>query len=287
MTEALDRSEKGAFHTITFRYGNPAKSVVYTNADTDNLFGGAEISVPKMEFEVPENTGTLERKLLSIKVELNDDTRPFLDALTRGTPFAPVSVELRERIDPTFPSDSARNLVLFSGDIDRTLRNFNGRNDLVKIECTNFKSRLETPMAFPCNHHCGWRLNGPGCNESTHGPVGYTTAARTVSVIDGKLVTVTGSTVLTGTKSWVRGFAEFDGLTIGIMQHDPVGAPQDFILVTQPPEEWLGQAVTFSPGCSKLIDDPTGCRDAWDNEEGFGGSGFAIPPYNPIVENPQ
>lgn len=291
MAKALDRPEKAQFHLITFRHGNPEVVDRFTNWDSPIDPGGLNyIPVPKMKIVLANNTGTFGEASTKITMEI-EDAPDLLDPLTRGTPFAPVSVVIEEIVEPARIGDSGSDQFVAVGVISSTRRNANGKEGQVVLEIKNRKTMLDIAMGFQINAHCPFRLNGPGCNEATHGPTGYAPAFGTVT-IDGKTLTVNDAGLLldlTNTRTWTRGFVEFNNIKIGIFNYDDAqngNVTKVFQMVRQAPVEWEGQSVLFHPGCTKQIDGDGGCRDAWDVEEGFGGSGIAIPAYNPISENP-
>lgn len=292
MVNALDRSEKAQFHLVTFTYGSPIKVKRYTNWDSDiDPTGRTFISLPEMEISLASNEATFQETPTKLKMFINEVTTALLDPLTRGTPFAPVKVEIQEIIDPARIGDAGSSQIVMSGRIYRTRRNADGRSGLCVIEVRNQKSLLDVSLGFQVNTNCVWRLNGVGCTEATHSPSGYFSKIAPVT-FDGKILTANDTALvldLTGTRSWSRGFVELDNIKIGIFFYDLATfngqINKDFQLVRQPPEEWQNQTITFFPGCTKQIDGDGGCRVAWDNEEGFGGSGIAIPAHNPIMEN--
>lgn len=293
MTEALDTPEKAQFHLVEFTFGDPQQTLYFTNWDTNIDPSGLNyVSVPKMSFDLAPNEGTFGENPTKIRMMLEDETVAFLDPLTRGTPFSAVAVKITEVIDPTEIGDAGSTKVVATGVIYRTRRNANGKTDLCIIEVRNRKTLLNVALGFQINAHCVWRLNGPGCQETSHGPDSYNTATVTTT-FDGKLLTAADTLLsldLAGSRTWTRGFIKRDGVSIGIFDYDKTqdgNIVKVFQLVRQPPTEWQSQPVEFFPGCTKQIDGDGGCRDAWDNEEGFGGSGYSIPSYNPITENPQ
>lgn len=83
---------------------------------------------------------------------------------------------------------------------------------------------------------------------------------------------------------WVRGFFEKDGLRIGISDwkfNDTAGVGTNiFILNRIPPADWNGAQLVLHPGCQRT---PQACADR-NNSERFGGLGYGIPAYNPIME---
>lgn len=293
MVEALDRPEKAQFYLVTFAYGSPRKFKRFTNWDSDIDPQGLNfISLPRMEINLAANEGTFQEDPTKLKMFIDSVTSDLLDPLSRGTPFAPVAVQIEEIIDPIKIGDAGSTQVVMRGHVYRTRRHADGITNLCVIEVRNQKSLLDVPLGFQVNANCVWRLNGVGCTESTHSPSGYVTRSEEVS-IDGKILSIEDVSLifdLAGTRNWTRGFVEFDDLRIGIFYYDKATfdgqVTKEFQLVRQPPAEWEGKTITFFPGCTKQIDSDGGCRSAWDNEEGFGGSGFAIPAYNPITENP-
>jgi len=295
MVDSLDRPEKAQYHLVQFTGGDPSLPLKITNWDTDIDPQGANfLSHPDMELEIPPNVGTFGENVLKITLRIDDITTAMLDPMSRGTVFAPTFVQVQEVIEPARIGDAGNTRTIFRGQVFRTRRNAKKQPGLVVIECKNDKALLDTKLGFQINAHCVWRLNGPGCNESSHGPSGYTTVNRAITSIDGKTISVddAGNALdLTGTRSWTRGFIKKNGAVIGIQYYDKaqdgLGTPKVFSLIKSPPVEWLTGTVEFFPGCTKQIDGDGGCRDAWDNEEGNGSSGYAIPAYNPITENPQ
>lgn len=292
MTQALDTPKKQQFHKVTFTYGDPEQTKRFTNKDSNlDIAGLSFTSLPNMEFTLAENKGTLVADITKIKMWIDDDTTAFLTPLTRGTPFAQVEVVIQEVIDPVDIGDAGTEQFVFKGRILRTRKNADGKNGLCVLECVTQKGDLNVKLGFQINPNCTWRLNGPGCNESSHGPTGYDTQAMTIT-IDGKQVIVSDPLLLldrSSTQTWARGFIKRDDKAVGIQYYDKAqdgNTSKTFIMVRQPPDEWDGQSVTFFPGCTKQIDGNGGCRVAWDNEEGWGGSGYAIPAYYPIAENP-
>jgi len=292
MANALDRPEKAQFHLVTFKFGSPEQTLRFTNWDSPiDPTGLNFVSLPSMEFDLTPNVGTFGEESTKLKMVIESKTQAFLDPLTRGTPFAQVKVQIEEIIDPAKIGDAGSTQFVDSGTIHRCRRNAEGKSGLCVLEVRKEKSVLDVSLAFQVNAHCVWRLNGVGCTEATHSPSGYVTRDISIS-IDGKVITINDPGLifdLAGTRSWTRGFISFDGVNIGIFNYDKSqdgNTTKTFQLVRQPGVEWEGQVVTFFPGCTKQIDGDGGCRSAWDNEEGNGSSGYAIPAYHPVTENP-
>lgn len=295
MTDAIDRPQKALFHRITFRFGIPEIVVRITNWESDlDLF----LSVPTTEISMPKNTGTLGEQLAELQFKIDEGPQPLqdmLEGLSRGTPFPPVDVLIEERTDPAQFGDAATEQKPFRGRVLRAGRNLGGRKNFVRLQVQNEKASLDSPLGFPVNAHCPWRLFGPGCASQTAPTFGPQFATETklgvVTAIDGKIITVAGSLDLGTDKTYTRGYLEFNNIKIGVQFYDKAAQdgmdPRELTLVRQAPVEWISSQIRLVPGCSKELDGEGSCRDAWANEEQFGGSGFAIPSYHPSLEDPQ
>lgn len=293
MTKAVDRPEKELKFLIEFWWGNPVQRVKWTNWAV-NI--GDFLPQPAIEVDLPKNNGTLSVEICTIKTSIQPWNTAFLEPLTRGTPFPPTRCVITERVDPSIPGDEATQQIVFKGHVHRTRKNADGRQGFVQIQLVGVTSEFDVKLGFPANHHCPWRVFGPGCSKqandgSQFGPQqGIEQKAAILSVIDGKEVTFNIQDIsLDPGKTYTRGFLLFNDTRIGIKYYDTsqTGLGQTLLLTEAPPTEWLSKVITLVPGCTKQIDGEGGCRIGWANEEQFGGSGFAIPAYNPLIENPQ
>ncbi len=291
MVTAAGSPEKESYLLVSFRHGDTASPVFerYTdwNRDVDGF-----ISTPDMGVELPDNTGTFDDK--EVRVMLGLDA--FTTVVASGLPHSPMFLQVEEVTAGLFAGDAGSRKILFKGRVTRTIKNFQGRNNVVAFFALPIKARLDVPMGLQCNHHCAWRLFGRGCGltESSFDQNGQ------IASMDGKEITITANAAITNptapggtnTRFWERGFLEKDGLTIGIHIWE-ISDPTVFVLRRRPPDSWLLAGLTsirFVPGCHKTIED---CRNVWDNEQGqggeggFGGFGYAMLPYNPLYQNPQ
>lgn len=292
MAFASGRPEKESYLLVEFRFGDPSDPQFkrYTDWDQD-VFGYT--STPSLEVEMPENTGILDKREARILLPVDDFTSPFASGLVHSRAWVSI-VEITAGL---FSGDAGSSRTIFKGRVVRSFKNFQGRNDTAALFALPIKARLDVALGLQCNHHCVFRLFGPGCllDQSLFEEFGQ------IATIDGKTVTITPDANITnpfvpGTNNdrvWERGYLEKDGLKIGIHVWNKLDDPLTFALRRRPPDTWLLQGVAsirFVPGCHKTIED---CRDVWDNEQGtagqggFGGFGFAMLSYNPIYENPQ
>lgn len=314
---------KESFVAVEFRYdqalpnitgdgfGQFAKQVVtntfqrFTNWSSDVFVNGQKYtSLVTMGIELPNNTGVFKEK--DAGIELPFTANGFTDKSSNGEPFAPMFLTIYEFARPVDGSNQSSDLLtLFAGRVIRTLRNYQGRNGVVRYEAQSAKSRLNVPLGLVANHHCVWTLGGRGCAG-----LGFTAGGSpivgasvfysqqrigTVTTITGKRVTLADifddgsgdlnmfpwSTLTAG--FWSRGFLERKGVRLLIRQWLKPGATNTFDLVREPPAEWINQRVRLYPGCDKTVQT---CRSRWNNEAQFGGMGYAVPAYNPILESP-
>ncbi len=291
MTRAIDDSKKESYLLIQFTITATGDVSRFTNWATTIDPGGENwVSTPTIDVTWPNNTGTLSANGCIIKAftEENATMLALVDLLLGdGAPTPAVEVEIREVIRPVTIGDTATVLIPFRGRLLRAVRNAGGKSKRVRFEVQSIKSRLDIPLGLPCNHHCPWQFMGRGCSVQggggQRGPqLIVERRVRSVLAINGKEITVDSDPSLTGSKSFQFGFVERNGVRIGVQDWDPLD-PTKLVLRQQPPAEWATpSAVTLVPGCDKTL---LACQDDWDNEENFGGIGFAIPAYNPHFED--
>lgn len=285
MTErAIARPEKESYLLVEFRYGDGAASFArYT--DWAQLTNG-HTSVPTMEVDLPPNTGTFQEKEARVVLPLD----AFTDRISDGLPHSPIFVRIEEYTLGLASGDEGSLLTHFRGRVERTIRNYQGRSNMVGVLALPAKSRLDVPLGFQCNHHDEARIFGPmsGLTQAAHEKNGQ------IAAIDGKEVTIsTPASLITNptapggnnTRFWERGWLEKDGLRIGIHIWT-IADPTVFVLRKRPPSDWLlagANSILFVPGSHGTIED---ARDVWDDEENFLGLGYAMQSYNPIIENP-
>lgn len=274
MTRAYAQPEKESFCLVTFQYGSPTSPTFSRYTDWNEDYVGGYVGTPAMKITLPENSGTFEERTLKIEMPLD----AFTDAASGGLPHSPIYVTVQEISRALSSGPEALSLFAFKGRVIKTVRNSDGRSGRVMFHAQPVKSRLEIPLALSCNHHCPWTLFGRGCGLTKQ------SFLATITAIDGKRLTTASASITTGhpDKFWHRGYVEYQGLRIGI-QNWSLADPTYIYLVKQPPASWLGPTLTFVPGCDKTIET---CRSRYGNEEHFGGVGYAIPAYNPILEDP-
>lgn len=276
MTHAYAQPEKESFCLVTFQYGDPLAPTFSRYTDWNEDYVGGYVGTPAMKIQLPENSGTFEERPLKIEMPLDN----FTDTASNGLPHSPIYVTVQEISRALSGGPEALSLFAFRGRVTKTIRNSDGKSGRVMFNALPVKSRLEIPLALACNHHCPWTLFGRGCGLA----LASFRVSGTITAIDGKKITTATAGVVSGhpDKYWHRGYVQFDGLRIGI-QNWTLANPTELFLVKQPPASWVGPSVFFVPGCDKTIET---CRTRYNNEQHFGGVGYAIPAYNPILEDP-
>ena len=288
MANAIDRPERESYLLVTFQYGDSISPSfkMYTDWTQDQL---GHTSVPALEVELVENGATFDEREVKVAMPVVDD---FTRSISNGEPHSPTWVFIDEVTAGLFAGDSGSQRRVFVGRVMRTIKNFDQNPDVAVFFCQNIKSRLDVPMGMQCNHHCDFRLFGPGCNAG-----GLVAASHEVfgeiATIDGNEVTVSANALITSPTSpggnvdrfWERGSLEYEGLSIDVHIWK-LSDPTTFVLRDTPPPSWLlagTSSIKFTPGCHGTIED---CRDVWDNEAQAGHFGYGMLPYNPQYQNP-
>lgn len=275
-----NKATKLARFAVEFSYGNPVKTVRYLlNAQQPEtlIIDGAGFlfsPMPGADLETWEYNLRLTEKPFTVTLPL---TAGFVDQISGGAPFARTGVKVWEILDSLVLPGQQEILKLFEGRVAQAIRNYRKKANLVALKCISCKAEMNVPMGIPVNATCPWIFTSPTC-----GVVAVSNNA-TVDVVIGKKVTVTWLTgPVNDPEYYFRGYMEFDDTRIMIRSWDNTN-PNEIGLVTEPPITWIGQSVTIKPGCDKTI---AVCRDRWNNEDRFGGSGFKMPSYKPNFENP-
>jgi hypothetical protein len=284
--QAISRPEKESYLLVEFRYGtNRAQRARYTDFGRDVLEFS---STPTMKVDIPANGGEFGEREARIVLP----TDAFTSRISDGLPHSPTFVIVEERTHGLAAGDEASVLVLFRGQVERAIRNYQGRTNQVALKALPLKSRLDVRLGLQCNIYDEVRLFGPlsGLTQSSHDQAGE------IASVDGKEVTIvtpngnlTAPTAPGGDNDrfWERGWLERDGLRIGVHIWDRLDNPARFVLRQRPPADWVlagGGSILFVPGTHCTIEDS---RDVWDDEEHFLGLGYAMLNYNALYENPQ
>lgn len=262
-------TRKSKTRALLFKFVRGSESpYLYTDYPINiSVLNDVYVSLPEIVAELPTNTGGLDDGTFRLDFPLIGLTA----AMSNGDPQPDVTIEVREWY---MSRTDGRADVTYIGTVDRAVRNVNGDPGRVRLECSNVKSRLDIAAGIPATAACNWIFTRRGCGVM---PV---TSAGFIASIAGPLVTITGVTPATPIGTWRRGFIEYVGLKLMIRDFDGV---DQFLLSKQPPHTWLNRTVTVNAGCDRLA---ATCLAVWNNLVHFGGFGYAIPDYHPIIEAP-
>ena len=276
--QAIEQSEKLSYQLVHFSWNDGAETASYTDwTSTIEREGITYSPRPTMEVKIPKNTGDLGDDALTVDLSLEAG---FLTDMTNGLPHATVSATVTEITRPTTASPATNSYVTFQGTVVLATRNINGRRGNVRLTAKTPKALMSAAIGQPANVQCGNALGDGRCAVNMSN--GFNSFFGTLTVIDGRIVTITNLAFLNPSlKYFHRGYVTFGGLRIMIRDWSS-SDPETFVLVRQPPASWLLQSVFVSSGCDKSVET---CRERYNNEEKFNGPGFAIPGYLPIFES--
>jgi len=275
MTEnSLDKEPANLFTVlVTFTYGSAPTVKRYARNSEDITLGSDTFTAaPTLSVELKEQHGGTEDDGAELSVDAG--LAPF-DNLTTGEAHSRVAVKIEE----ADPDDAGTRRELYYGWI-RTVRVApNGRSRLATATIEGIKSRLKVAMGVPATTTCAWRFGDDRCqfDVASERATGTISALQTNGERNRLTINFDGSPDLDNER-WRRGYLEVDGLRIMIRKSFNDGR---FELTRLPPSRWINADVTATPGCDKRI---ATCRDVWDNEEHFGGLGYAMPARNPLFQ---
>jgi hypothetical protein len=269
---SFSKSFKNSNILIEFKYGSTPTFVRVADSTSKITYGiGIYEAIPTLAVRFAPITGLLNEKAIEITVPVDNLASSFFQTVANGQPHPPVDIIIYERAEV---DGTAQFITLFKGRMSRSTANYQGRPGIVMLEATNWKARLQVAMGIIATHHCPWTLGGAGCNLDLTPFV----ATATLVNISGKRVTLSGFPAKPD-YYWNKGYLEFDDLRM-MIRYWKQG--NDFYLVRDPPSGWAGHSMKIVPGDDKTIET---CRNKYDNEDRFGGSGYGIPNYNPQYED--
>jgi len=279
---ALAQVHKHSWLAYRFTYGDRSAPTYSRYTDYPSSVIGPDgalyTSRPQIGIKPIKYSGVFNETPVKIKMDVGA-ADSFTDRISSGEPHSPITVDIWEIVDPAPGNLPKQVLHLFNGDVQIVSKNADGHSGVIEIEVAGLKNQLEVPLGIPLLPHCVWTFTKRGCALSPTGLAETGTLTALLST-DKQIATITGLSSHTG-KYWHRGYVEVDGLRILIRDWNSTAATT-FMLGQEPPARWVGVTVSVFPGCDKQL---TTCRTRWNNEEHFGGAGFAVPAYHPVVEN--
>lgn len=268
---SLSSPSKKAFFLVEFKYGDPEDPDVRLYVDSQVPLSGA--FPVRMSIDIPEITGALKEKPLKIVMPADD----FLSSLSSGLPFEPVYVTVYERLlNVSQTNVGGSDDVVWEGRVTRTVQNYR-QTGSVQVVCKNWKSCIDYPinrgaMVPECilpflKGDCGTFLSDTPFK-----------ATGTIDSVEGKAVFCDNASVVNKTV-WNRGTITVNQISLRIRLWE-ASNPSRFLLVREPPTNWVGATASFLGGCNKTY---AQCQE-YGNEESFLAPGFSTPDYLPLVE---
>lgn len=245
-----------------------------------DLSANVYVATPTMEIKFGPRNGTLTEQPTTVNLPRDS----FTNAISKGEPFAPISV-LIERVVFDGTGTVLAVQPVFIGNVMTATRNPSGRPNRVLVRCVNMKALLKVPLGMPATAECAWTFTGVGCRVDVFdlGKV----VEGTVDSVNGKLALITA--IYGGGAPWAgaenvrlyhRGFLVHNGVRMPVREWHSDN-PDRFYCSKKVPASWVGETVLLIPGCDKTYET---CSSRWQNQARFGGFGRVIPLYNPIVE---
>lgn len=265
-------------------YEDEVRYFRYTNHDEDlaqPVSTETHTSLPEMEVSIPQLTGILREKPTSIKVPLG--IADFFDDMAEGHPIERTVVKIWEWTQEEEGGQGYLRM-LHRGMVIRVFRNADGSSSMIRIESENLKgekSPIHASLGVIASHMCPWRLDDENCDPDGTDVVMSTWRQHCiVASITGTQVEIFGIDPTVDDFRFHRGFVQIGTLLIGIREWE---SGNTFVLSRIPPAWLLGELVLLYAGCSKTWEV---CDDLYANTDHFGGIGFGIPDYHPVLEKP-
>jgi hypothetical protein len=288
------------------------RSFIRAHDDATITVGGANLlyqATPEMEFEMIDSLkgGTSDepfRVLMPLHL--------FPVNVMVGNPFPLARVTVWQcrmgtpGVSGTWGGANYSRRMLARGFVGRTTARYNGRPDIVAMECYRNKSQMQSvSLGITTSQRCAWRFGDSRCGypitDATVTNVNVTNISNQEMflTIDGSSTIANGlANMNAGFAAFQQGYAEFEGLKILIREHlkqsgsnyvagngAVVNGNIKLLLTFKPPTHpnytWVGKRITLVGGCTK---NKSACQGKWGNQEHFGGFGLLIPTYNPVWE---
>lgn len=274
----LDKSDASKIcSAIQFLWGgdNPAvfeNSAAYvantTNITVDGFNIGLMTALPELSIDMGKQQGGSKDSPVEVEMKI---VNPITE-LINGYMFQPIWANVFE-LDPSNPQITTRQL--FYGRVSNLIINKNHRADTVGFRLNGNKAQLDKiPIGLRAGTTCQWSLGDKTCDVDLV-PL---RESPMITDIQGRTITV-DALVNQSNRYWQGGYFRFEKLHAGIRSYTGGLTFETFRGINP---NMIGETIEMTPGCDKTIET---CRTKFNNEERFGGFGYAIPAYTPIWEN--
>lgn len=256
-------------YLLKFTWGN-ANVARYAAWDDDVTVGGFVYeSLPTIAIKPEAVQGGVDEKPWLVQMTAASP----LDQIATGFPHAEVKVTISE-CAPDDPDNTVR--TLYWGRLGKMNVNAGGRRGVMAFEVEGVRLMMRGKIfGIPATTQCAWTFGDKGCCVD----VASLRETAEITAISGLGITLDALTTTTE-RYWHQGFAELDGLRIMIRSYE---TGLTMTLARRPPASWLNETIRLTPGCDKTIET---CRNRWNNESRFGGVGYKIPAYHPVLDAP-
>lgn len=308
---ALTKEAKKSSILVEIRCGTALTAYATTSKSRVIWEGKVWTPEPTIHIDLPEQAASVTSETCKVRLPLVGSQHPGVLSIARVLSVPRTSPPVSCRIINLIESDvdHVTPVYLYNGVLDKSTRNPQGQSGFVELDIVpEFMMQLaEATLGMRADPSCGWSYGGPGCwhpdTDKFLTPADYAAPllVRKINVVctvdpqlSSRKVTLAVDTVLHpgATNSvitsrphewWKRGFLAKDGLRISIADWRYFilgGGVHTFILNRIPPESWQGASVVLHPGCPRT---PAACAER-NNSENYGGIGYGIPAYNPVLE---
>jgi hypothetical protein len=284
MSDSNVKSTEVLVPLVEFTWGTigPHVAKYALRYDEDVALGDGRVFVSCPEGSVDDwmNQGGSEDSPLALSVSI---LKPPAVTLCRPFPHAPVTATLYEA-DATDVAGTLR--AVFSGIVSKSTQNSSGQRGMAKLQLSGPRLRFRYPLGIVANTSCTWTFADGGTGRPGNCGIDPATVTHALTLVGKKVVSGVALAnrpdfgTLPAGKAWAYGSVSYDGLGIPIVQDPSDGS---LVLLSAYPPEWDGQVVSVVEGCDKKL---TTCRNVYHNEGRFGGFGYAMPSYQPMLENP-
>jgi len=261
---SLITPDKHAVSLVEFKYGDPDDPVYarYTDDVKDTPAVNAVFSsAPEMDVKLPPSNGVFKEKELLVTLKTDD----FAEMISSGEPVSQVWVRVWEMVT----GETTR--LVWRGKATRAVRNYQGKRNHTLVEAFNTKSSLDVALGVMATHTCHHIFTKRGCRVVAPPEIG------SIATVVDNVITIGGLAAHVN-KYWHRGYIWREGIQVGIREWI---SGTSFTLSRRPPSSWVNEQVTVYPGCDRTIEI---CRTVWNNEQNFGGIGYAMVNRNPLYE---
>ena len=280
MTQSVLHTASQAPHAMLLTLLSGSLTYRYCRWDSNmTVDGDAFTSMSPLTYEAEGLGGGTDEEKFTLTMDAQADPVP---ALLSPYIHAPVTAIIQE----VSPGDDSSLRNVFKGTIGTVKQNPSGNGNIVSIDVLGLKRRLnEAVVGLPATTTCINSLGDFRCQKDISAEI----LTGTVQSVRGKYdthieISIADSPNMQNAR-WRRGFVEIDGARSVIRQVLSAGTNPgpvvELLLRELPPDSWVGETITLTPGCDGNL---STCRTIWDNEAHFLALGFAMPTRNPVFE---